>query len=385
MDTNPTQSAPRLAFVLVAAALLFPGCGEEKQQRRDKPVPVRVWTVQPGTFRRTLRSVGNLRAARRVELRAETPGHVQEIRFQRGQKVSAGEVLFVLKKEELTKQLAARVAQRDELKVRAAEAERSYRRYLDVYEQGAATTEEMDRLRSRWKALEAQVRRVNAEIELIREKIRDTRVRTLSAGTMGDHLVDVGDFVNIGDPLATLVTPSALEIHFQVGQQEMDQVALGQTVRFTVDAWPKRTFAASVSYVAPRVRESTRRLPLIALVDDPNGLLRPGTFAKTRLITDVRRNVPTIPEEALVSTREGYEVFIVENGTARRQSVKTGLRRPGWVEIREGIEPGETVVRTGQLQLREERKVRIVADTTTQPTSRPATQPASRPAGGGRP
>ncbi len=342
MNISPVQSARLSALILIPAVLLTIGCGKEEPPAREKPVPVRVWTVQPGTFHRTLRSVGNLRAARRVSVRAETPGHVQDIRFKRGQKVSVGEVLIVLKDEELAKQLAARLAQRDELKVRAADARRSHQRYLDVYEKGAATTEEMDRIRARWKALEAQVRRIRAEIELIRERIRDTRVRSMTAGTMGDHLVDVGDFVDVGDPLATLVTRSALEIHLTVGQQEMGQVALGQTVRFTVDAWAGRTFTATVSYVAPSVLESTRELPLIGLVDDPNGLLRPGTFAKARLITAVRRDVPTIPEEALISTREGYEVFIVEDDTARRQNVKVGLRRPGWVEIRQGLEPGET-------------------------------------------
>jgi membrane fusion protein (multidrug efflux system) len=380
MSLNQAQSAPRVAFALVAtAAALCAGCSEQDQvERPDTPVPVRVWRVQPSTFRRAVRSVADVRAARRVEVRAEVTGHIEDIRFRRGREVSAGDVLMVIRNEELKERLTARMAQLDELKVRSADAERSYQRYLDVYEEGAATPEEMDRIRSQWKALEARVRRVTAEVELLREQVRDTQVRTLTAGTMADHLADKGDFVNIGDPLATLVSRDALELHFSVGQQDMDRVALGQSVEFTVDTWPERTFTATVSYVAPQVLPSTQELPLIALMNDANSPLRPGTFAKARLITDVHRDVPTIPEEALITTRTGYQVFIIEGTTARRQRVSPGLRRPGWVEIRQGLEIGETVVRAGQLQLRDGQEVRIVADT----TARPPTQPATRPSDG---
>jgi membrane fusion protein (multidrug efflux system) len=373
---NDNFRALLLLTVAGSALVWLAGCGESSDEPNRAPVPVRLAKVQPKTFRRTLEGIGTIEAVQRVEIRPDADGFVEEIRFRRGQQVQAGDVLFVLDAEELRQQLASRQAQRQAVSARLARAQRSYRRYRDMYQEGASATEELDRVRSEYQALQAQKREVEAGIELLRRRLADKRVVAPVAGRITDHRVDEGDYVGRGDLLATLYSLSAMEVRFTVGQQALGRVRTGQTVRLSVDAWPERTLTGRVTYVAPAVRAGTRQLPVVATVDHPEGLLKPGAFASAELTIETRRDVPTVPEEALIATRQGYEVFVVEGETARRREVTVGLRKPGWAEITEGLQVGQRVVRTGHMRLRDGRSVRVVEESTTRSTA-----PASRPAG----
>ncbi|MCF8080994.1 MAG: hypothetical protein K9K88_17075 [Desulfobacterales bacterium] len=114
-------------------------------------------------------------------------------------------------------------------------------------------------------------------------------------------------------------------------------------------------------YVSPQIVETTRSLPIKAWVENPDRTLLPGAYAAAELIIETRNNAVLIPEEALVPTREGYGIFVVEDGMARWREVDIGLRRPGTVEIRQGLEPGEILVRTGHINLADGDPVKVVS------------------------
>jgi membrane fusion protein (multidrug efflux system) len=146
-----------------------------------------------------------------------------------------------------------------------------------------------------------------------------------------------------------------------------------QPVRLSVDAWPDRTFEGRLGYIAPAVDDATRQLPVVAVVEDPAGRLKPGAFASAEVTVEVRQGAPGVPEESLVATRDGYVVFIVEDGVARRRPVTVGLRKPGRAEVREGVEIDETIVRGGHMGLTDGQAVRVTTPataTTTAPNPR---------------
>lgn len=121
----------------------------------------------------------------------------------------------------------------------------------------------------------------------------------------------------------------------------------------TVAAFPDRQFNGSVDFISPVIDEGTRKFRVRANIDNPEGRLMPGAFASAELVLALRENRPVIPEQALVATREGYIVYIVDpsSNTARSREVQTGLREPGLVEILEGVSPDELVVVYGHMQL----------------------------------
>jgi membrane fusion protein (multidrug efflux system) len=173
--------------------------------------------------------------------------------------------------------------------------------------------------------------------------------------------VDVGDYVQAGELLATLYQVDALEIEFTLPERHSGRIETDQDVQLTVSAFPERTFSATTIFVSPSVDDQTREFLVKARLDNRNTLLKPGSFATALLTVRQRENALVIPEEALIATREGYMVFLVgEDGTAVQRRVEIGLRNPGFVEITSGLAAGDLVVRTGHMRIADGSPLEIV-------------------------
>jgi membrane fusion protein (multidrug efflux system) len=323
--------------------------------------------VREETFHRTVTGIGTLEASSRIQVRPDASGYIRDIAFQRGTQVEAGQVLFRIDKDELVPRLQAAEAELGAVQNKLQRAQRTYRRILALRRQEAGTVDELDEARTQYQTLQDRRDRLEAQVQLLKEQIQDTSIRAAVDGVVSDPMVDIGDFVKRGRHLATLVSQSALEVRFRVGQQAMGQVRTGQDVRLSIDAWPDETFTAKVVYIAPSIDETTRQLTLIAVVQNDANRLKPGAFASAELVIDSRQS-PAIPEEALVATQGGYRVYVIDDRQAVRREVEVGLRKPGLVEIRQGLEAGEKVVRTGHLRLEDSDRadVRVVRDSSEQ-------------------
>ena len=342
------------SLAALAALLLLTACGRpaENAPGEESPVRVQVATATERTMAETVRGIGTLRALQTVELRPETAGRITRIPVGEGEPVAAGELLFELDTRKLDRELRGRAAALEAAEARLENAERELRRAERLFAQNVATEDDRDQAATEVRAARAEVERLESEVSLGRERLADMRIEAPFAGMISEALVDPGDFVMAGEQLATLYRADALEIEFTLPERHSGRVASGQPVDLRVSAWPERSFSATTTFVSPGVSDDTRDFLVKARLANPDALLKPGTFATAVLTVDQRSNALTIPEEALIATREGYMVFVVDDGNrARRRSVEIGLRDPGRVQIVEGLEPGERVVRTGHMRI----------------------------------
>ncbi len=314
------------------------------------------------TLKDTVVVSGELRALETVEVRAEATAPVLEIHFEEGAEVRRGELLFTLDPAKLADRLDSATAALDAARARSRLARRTAERVRTLHERGSSSDEELDRADADRRQAAAEVRRLSAETELLREQIDDTTVLAPLDGRISERLVDAGDFVQVGDPLAVLYSADTLEVAAGVSEGYAGRIEPGQNLELRVAALPERSFSGDIGFVAPAIDPATRTFLVKGRVDDPEGVLKPGTFATVTITVRTLRDRPVVPEEALVSTRDGYVVFVIEDGTARRRDVKVGLRAPGEAEIRSGVEKGETVVRAGQMSLDDGARVEVVAD-----------------------
>jgi HlyD family secretion protein len=220
------------------------------------------------------------------------------------------------------------------------------------------------------KAADAQVRQREAAVDLGKKRLTDTVVPAPLTGVVARRHVAGGEFVKDNTPLFTVVATDPLKYTGTVAERAAPEIRGGQEVRLTVDAFGARAFPGQVTRVAPVVDVPTRTLALEARVPNGQGLLKPGFFARGTV--QVRRDarVPFVPAEALAYVVGISKVFVVANGRAQERLVKAGLREAGWVEILDGVKPGETVATSGLAQLYDGAPV--------QPTGTPA--PAAAPA-----
>ena len=221
------------------------------------------------------------------------------------------------------------------------------------------------------KAAEALIRQREAAVELGQKRVTDTIVPAPLTGVVAKRHVAVGEFVKDNTPLFTVVATDPLKYTGTVAERATPEIRAGQEVRLTVAAFGARAFPGQVTRVAPVVDVPTRTLALEARVPNGQGLLRPGFFARGTVQVRRENRVPFLPAEALAYTVGISKVFVVADGRVQERLVRAGPRSAGWVEILDGVKPGEVVATSGLAQLYDGAPV-ILAPA-------PAATPAAKP------
>ncbi|MEQ6888115.1 efflux RND transporter periplasmic adaptor subunit [Halomonas sp. CS7] len=321
----------------------------EKNAQPQSPTPIEAVTIVSQSWRSALSSVGSLRAINGVEVANELAGVVSDVAFESGQRVSQGDVLIRL--EDSVDQ-AALVA----LEAQAQLANETYKRYSNLLPRSAVSQSQFDEARANYRA-------ARANVEQQRAQINKKTIRAPFDGVVGLREVDLGEYIAVGTPIVDLNMLDPIHVDYSVPERALDQVAAGRNIALTVAAYPERIFRGEILAVAPSVNESTRTINVRARLDNADGALRPGMFAEVNTLSTETREVITLPRTALSFNTYGDFVFrVTENDQGQtvvaRQQVTTGSTRDDVIEITEGLVPGDRVVATGLLRLRDGQPVK---------------------------
>jgi membrane fusion protein (multidrug efflux system) len=301
-------------------------------------MPVEVAIAKADTVVDAILATGTIEAVQSIELRPEVQGRLEEIIVREGSEVQAGAALFKVDDAELSAQVAQLRAERDR-------AVRALERTRELIRQNASSEADLEEA-------EANARSREAQLELQQVRLDRTVVRAPFAGVVGERFVSVGDYVNSSTRLTTLQTVDPQRAAFQVPERYAERLRVGQTVTFRVAA-VDRDFTGRVDFVDPVVQVPARSILVKASVRNRSRLLRPGMFIEARLATETRTDAIVVPEDAILPLAGETFVWIVNEGVANRVQVETGVRTPGFVEIRSGVAAGTQVVVGGLQKLSE--------------------------------
>ena len=302
-------------------------------------MPVEAANARADTVVDAILATGQIAALQSIELRPDIEGRLVQILVREGSPVTRGTALFKIDDAELKAQVAQIEAERDL-------ARQSLSRTRDLLKQKASSQAELERA-------EATMRSNEAQLELLKVRLGRTLVRAPFSGVMGQRLVSMGDYVTTSTRLAALQTVSPQHATFQVPERYAEQVKPGQEVTFRVAALPGREFTGKVDFVDPIVQLPGRTILVKAQVPNPRRELQSGMFIEARLATAVRPSAVIIPEDAVLPLQGSNFVWVVADGKATRRQVELGVRTPGFVEVKTGVENSETVVVGGQERLAE--------------------------------
>jgi membrane fusion protein (multidrug efflux system) len=302
-------------------------------------MPVEAASARADTVVDAILATGQIEAMQSIELRPDVEGRVVQILVREGSLVGAGMPLFKIDDAELRAQVARVEADRDL-------ARQSLARTRDLLSQKASSQAELERA-------DATMRSTEAQLEGLKVRLARTLVRAPFAGVMGQRMVSLGDYVTTDTRLAALQTVSPQRASFQVPERYAEQLEPGQAVTFRVAALPGREFTGKVDFVDPIVQLPGRTILVKARVPNPRRELQSGMFIEARLATAVRPNAVVIPEDAVLPLQGSNFVWVVADGKATRRQVELGVRTPGFVEVKSGVENNEQVVVGGQERLAE--------------------------------
>lgn len=345
--------APRWrSLVIVAGALLLLVGGlyawrsartGETGPGQMPPVPVTTIVVTPTDVPAALEAVGSLRAVREVVLAPEVAGRVTAIRFAAGERVGAGQLLVQLFD-------APERADRAAAKAKADFAGLQLTRSQELAPSGAEPRELLEQRRAEHAQANAAVRQIDA-------RIVQKQLRAPFAGTLGVRQVNLGQYLNPGDAVATLTALDSLYVDFALPQQDFSRLQPGATVDVVSDAWPDRRFTARVTAVEPQVGKDTRNIMVQATLPNPGLALRPGMYVTARLALPPIAGALVVPATAIQTSASGDSMTRVKpgktgrDGTAEVIPVTTGRRFGDKVVVTSGLRPGDIVVINGQLRV----------------------------------
>lgn len=284
-----------------------------------------------------INAVGSIRSNESVVIRPEVSGRIVNLNFGDGQQVKKGQLLVAFDS-------TVNQAEVQQAKAELGIARVNFERTADLAKQKFIS----DRARDE---SQANVQVLEAKLALAQARLSKLEIRAPFSGIVGIRTVSVGDYVKDGADLVNLEDISSVKLDFRVPEKYADLVQRGQAIEVIVDALPGRPFHAKVDAIDPQVDSSGRSALLRGRIANPEGKLKPGMFARVRLILAERDNALVVPEESIVPQGNKVTVWTVVDGKAVRAEVKTGLRRAAKVEIVQGLRLGDTVVTAGQIRL----------------------------------
>jgi membrane fusion protein, multidrug efflux system len=377
---------------LVVAAALAAACANSQakneantasnSQPTATATPVDVATAPAVTrnLQRDVEVVGSFAADEEVVVSAQAAGELSQLNVDFGGYVSQGQVLATIDQrdaklkveqaEATLKQTVARLGMKEGEKfdsnqnadVRVAKSQLDWAkleldRSVKLIEKGDIPRSSYDEkvtnhnlAQARYQAALdsvnqqlAAVEQQKAALALAKKALTDTVVRSPISGAVKEKHASRGSYLMVNGKIVTLVKINPLRLRADIPESSVAAVRTGQTINVTVDAFPNRTFTGRVVRIGPSLDEKTRALTVEAEVANSGNLLRPGMFAKSRLITSANAPAVMVPQRAVVTVAGLSKVFVIESGKAVERVVKTGATDGDLIEIVEGVKDGEAV------------------------------------------
>ena len=309
--------------------------------------------VRQMTMRDDAEAVGSLRSRRSVVLRPEISGRITQLNFSDGQRVRKGQLLV-----QLDDQLPRAQVQQSRAELSIARA--NHKRNQELVAQGFISQRSVDESAANLEVAEAKLALAEATAQRLRIVAPFDGVAGIRGVNVGDYLKDGADIVNVEDL-------DAVYVDFRLPERLQNKVKTGQTARVAFDALPGVQYSAVVLAINPQIDADGRSLAVRGCIDNRRLQLRPGMFARVTAVFGERSDANVVPEEAIVPDGAAPYVLRVVAGTeegsqvAKRTPVRLGARTPGFVEVVEGLAPGDVVVTAGQQRLqRDGMAVRVV-------------------------
>ena len=338
----------------------------------NKPAPAQISavTAESAAVPNFAHGIGSLAAVHQVTITPEVGGRIVSIAFTAGAAVKAGDPLLQINDAPDRADLANYQAQSRWALV-------TLQRNTMLLKSQFASQETVDQNRTAYDQAIAQIQKTEA---IIAQK----QVRAPFSGRLGVRQVEIGQYINPGAAIVTLTDLTQLYVNFTLPTELRSQIAVGQRVNVTTDAFPGRSFAATITTIEPQIRADTRTITVQATMPNPNEEMLPGMFVDAAVVLPAQPDQVVVPETAVDYTLYGDSVYVIrEDGTgpdgkpvlkAFRTPVKTGQRWDGKVAILTGLKPGDRVVAAGQVKLQNGGAVAISDTPPPQPPAHPTPQ-----------
>jgi membrane fusion protein (multidrug efflux system) len=322
-------------------------------------IPVKILAAQKRDLEVTLPVFGTITYLDKVEVASEVQGVLKSVDVEPGDRVQKNQVLAVLDTELLHKDLQARTALLAQAQAQLKNAAWQYEAQQKVYKVGGTTLSDLETAEADYRSRAAEVQRFAAEAAQIRTQLKKSTIRAPIDGVVATRNFNVGERVpTLGRQdekgVVTLMRLDEVYAQAEVSERDLGNLRPGLEVIVIPDAYPSSRWQGKIERLEPVLKEESRTVVAKVRIPNPDYRLRPGMFARLEIVRDKVPQVVAVPKAALqVGPDKTPQVFVVLDEVAFLRKVVPGLVTDNWVEIKEGVKPGEAVVVEGAERLKD--------------------------------
>jgi RND family efflux transporter MFP subunit len=401
---------PALGIIIVGLVVFFlvikggpesssngssPESEEETQKAKDLPLAVKVATAKRGNLVIKLKAPGEAVTNKKIVMKAEVSGVVQELNIEESQHVKKGDLLVQLDDREYRLNLeradAERLSKLSEILVekrfgelgespansdskKIQKAKQEYEEASELFGKGLISRKDFEQASSDYELaliesgekkeeiLAASKGLTQTEIDVKKAKLNleKTEIRAPFSGIITDIKISPQEHLSTGREIFTLVDISHIQVHAKVLESEIGRMQVGREVKISFSAYPEKVFKGRTKAISPIINPEDKTCKVVIEVDNPREEIKPGMHAEVEIPAEIYKDRLLIPQEAVL-VRSGRKLaFAVEDGLAKWRYLEIGLENEDYAEVLEGVKEGEPVIIEGHFTLAHDARVKII-------------------------
>jgi len=336
-----------LAFIIFRLSTNYKKINASKDVSTDLAyVSVNVSPVSKMTMSNSLQLTGYMDAYSEIDIAAEAQGTIVSLNAELGQEKSKGSIIATI--DDKLKNLAVQKAQNLKVKL-----EKDLERNKNLYNGGSLTEQQLDDAQNSYNDAVIQ-------LEQAEKEFTNATIKSPISGVITKKQIEEGEYINIGSPIVTIVDISRLKIKLNVSEVNVYQLKLGDKATITTDVYPGVTFEGNISFISSQGDDSHNYPVEIVISNSSKYPLKSGTFANVIIKLPVGAEELYIPRESLLGSITDAEVYVAKNNKAILKKIVVGNGNDKYIKVISGLKEGEEVIVNGQINLSENKAIKIV-------------------------
>jgi RND family efflux transporter MFP subunit len=326
-----------------------------------------LYIVEPRDLDQTLPLTGSLMPLTEATVKAKVAGELVAVTVREGESVKQGQMLARIDLTEVQAKVAAREADVAAARAQLTWAEKNRSQQKALLEKSFISQSAFDNIQSNYDVAAAKLRAAEAELVMARKSQGDAVLTAPFSGIVSLRHAQPGERVALDAKIVSIVDLSRLQLEASVPPAAIGQVKVGQTMAFHVEGFAERAFEGRIERINPSATAGSRSISVYATIDNRDGLLRGGMFARGALTLSRVDKALSVPASAVREEIGQTFVYAIENGIVKRKNVKVGAPdAAGRVQVLEGLAAGDRIVRANLGSLREGVAARLAGPNPTE-------------------
>ncbi|OGB60376.1 MAG: hypothetical protein A2Y94_08230 [Caldithrix sp. RBG_13_44_9] len=363
-------------MVILMVCFWIPGCNQSDSSGSDdtEKIPVEVSTIKLGEVVQSIKYSGDITAEFEVKVFSKIPDRIEKYFVDEGETVRKGDPIARVVATTIEQGVKQNEAMLISVKAQESNLAIEFERAQRLNQQNALSKQQFEAVKTQYESIQAQVQQAEAALLSMKSQLNDATVTAPISGIIGKRYYEMGDMANPAVPLVMIVKMERVKIEFNATEEDLGKLTVGQVAKVKVKAFPDQIFEGKVYKISPILDPTTRMAEVEVLVDNKNGILKPGMYAEVEVITGIIADVMVVPRYAVIESTtmekvnqidqvvKNYYVFVVDSNQALQKKLDVRYVNHNWLAVNSGISVGDKLVVAGQNNLRDGAVVTITKE-----------------------